>query len=235
MKKIGCRDEYFYDGSHYISKNAYYRGASFLVYPSWEEVNRNILVPGDRWHPFCPPSMPPWEIILTDGNGIIPHKMIPFTLQTLEDYHPILGKKILLMNMQEHLGSDCSRLSLPVLAMGEFYERYDFQVGDALRIKVLDYDSGFYHMEHIRRPEREELDHKSDHWLNLMEKVHGTGDQSFRRKTYTSQSSRLGLFHGRARTYAKTHPEFSSFHEKNGTIHPQFCGRTLLSQEKVLT
>ncbi|MBN2625194.1 MAG: hypothetical protein JXA95_00905 [Spirochaetales bacterium] len=170
MKKIGCRDEYFYDGSHYISKNAYYRGASFLVYPSWEEVNRNILVPGDRWHPFCPPSMPPWEIILTDGNGIIPHKMIPFTLQTLEDYHPILGKKILLMNMQEHLGSDCSRLSLPVLAMGEFYERYDFQVGDALRIKVLDYDSGFYHMEHIRRPEREELDHKSDLWLNLMEK-----------------------------------------------------------------
>jgi hypothetical protein len=170
MNKIGSRDEYFYDGSHYISKNAYYRGASFLVYPSWEEVNRKILVPGDRWHPFCPPSMPPWEIILTDGNGIIPHKMIPFTLQTLEDYHPILGKKILLMNMQEHLGGNGSRLSLPVLAMGEFYDRSDFQVGDALRIRVLDYESGFYHMEHIRRPEREELDYKSDLWLSLMEK-----------------------------------------------------------------
>jgi len=170
MKKFGSREEYFYDGSHYIRKSAYYRNASFLVYPTWEEVNRNILIPGDRWHPFAPPSLPPWEIILTDGEGIIPHRLIPFTLQTLEDYHPILGKKIILMNLPEYLNHDVSRLSLPVLDMGRFYDRTDFQVGDALRIKVLDFDSGFYHMEHISRPEREELDHKSDIWLSLMER-----------------------------------------------------------------
>ena len=169
MTKYGNWEDYFYDGSHYISKGAYYRDSSFLIHPTWEEVNRKILIPGDRWHPFCPSSLSPSEIKTIHGESLIPFRSINYTLEALEGYHSLLGREILIMNLTDGGSAFCRQFTLPVMDMREFYGRYDFQVGDAIRIHVLDYQQGVYAAEYVNQPEREEWDEKANSWLSLME------------------------------------------------------------------
>ncbi len=169
MTKSINSEDYFYDGTHYISKGAYYKNSTFLIYPTWEEVNRKILIPGDRWHPFCPTALPPWQIRTFDGENIIPFRNINYTINALEKYHVLLGKKILLMNLFQHPSLIQENLMIPVMDMGCFYERHDFEVGDAIRIHVLDYQEGLYAAEYVNRSEQMEMQHKEDSWLSLME------------------------------------------------------------------
>ena len=169
MTKYGNWEDYFFDGSHYISKGAYYRNSSFLIYPTWEEVNRSILIPGDRWHPFCPSGLPPHDIKTIHGESLIPFRTINYTLEALEGYHTMLGKEILIMNLAEAASSHCDQFSLAVMDMRDFYRRHDFQVGDAIRVHVLDYHQGLYAAEYVNQPEKGEWDERANSWLSLME------------------------------------------------------------------
>ena len=169
MKKYGRRDDFFYDGAHYISKGAYYKGASFMIYPTMEEVNRKIIIPGDRWHPFCPSSLHPWEIKLLYSQNIVPLKRINYPLKALKKYHQLLGRELYLFSLIDKLYEPNDSLSMPVLDMSSFYDRYDFKMGDAVQIKVIDYHSGIYKPEFISRQEILERHQEEIEWLSLME------------------------------------------------------------------
>jgi hypothetical protein len=169
MKLNTSWEDFFYDGSHYISKNAYYRNSSFLIYPNWEEINRGILIPGDRWHPFCPSSMAPWDITLVYNKSSILFREIYSPLNALEKYHCLLDKELLLNNLQNNYTYIQDKYCIPVLDMTQFYEDNDFKIGDALLIQVLDYQKAIYKIQYIDYNEEKLMEKTSNSWLSLLD------------------------------------------------------------------
>lgn len=163
------RENYFYDGKHYYRKSAFYRGASFLIYPTMEEVNRNLLIPGDRWHPFCPLYLHPWELKLIFSKAVIPLKRINYPLSALKSYHKLMGRRIYLPSLIDSFYEADDKINMPVLDMTAFYEKFNFHLGDAVRIKVLDYLHGVYKPEYVSRGELEEENSHFTEWQKLME------------------------------------------------------------------
>ncbi|MDC7218837.1 MAG: hypothetical protein PQJ59_02790 [Spirochaetales bacterium] len=161
MTKYGKREDYFYDGTHYISKGAFYKNRSFLIYPTWEEINRNILIPGDRWHPFCPASQAPEDLTLIWENDLIAKKTITYPESALDQYHVLLAKEL-----YNRISSKTT-----VMDLKSFYRKNDFQVGEALCITVLDYTMGIYRIE--AAPKQEYGDNEADLWLSRMESAMG--------------------------------------------------------------
>jgi hypothetical protein len=210
MIKYGKREDFFYDGTHYISKGAYYKGSSFLIYPTMEEVNRKLIIPGDRWHPFCPSSLHPWEIKLLHTQRVIPLKKINYPMKALRKYHQLLGRELYLLSLIEDLYEPNDSICMPVLDMSSFYDNNCFRVGDAIRIKVIDYHGGIYKPEYVSRTELINSQDEEAKWLSLMEKSMDRVIKLFKDRLILANQVDWAYFFGGQRL---THSPSANVHE----------------------
>lgn len=146
-----------HESGEYMARQAFFRGAQFLVTPTEYELQHHILIPGHRFAPFCPENIFPSEVCLDDGHTTpAKTKTITIDLELAATYHTLLGAE----SMFEHFVADHqdnrellsparvrsgeAKIKLSVFDLHEFYRRTRFQVGDAIILTVENWNEGSF-------------------------------------------------------------------------------------------
>ena len=139
-------------GESYAAAAEFFAGKEFLIVPDGFEIDHNILIPGHRFVPFMQSDIFPSGITLKEVGARKRQSMKDFSGQAenIIKYHLLMGAETLFdffaaeadENMTNARNSTNPMLKLAVLDMEKFYKETDFKEGDALLVKVVDYNQG---------------------------------------------------------------------------------------------
>jgi hypothetical protein len=166
----------------YIPRRKFFYKAEFCISPTQEEIDKGILFPGHRFHPFLNPDILPFDAVLKPENSESALKMKTvkdFKIKDLVIYHSLLGTELMLsyliMNDTSNVNAfdpgkeNAVKLKMKVFDMKEFYKKHSFKLGDALLASVDDCDEGVFRFSVL--PGSEKQSHFADIqvWVSKME------------------------------------------------------------------
>ena len=144
-------------GEKYIAAGALFNGAEFLIEPDGFEIENNILSPGHRFVAFMSQELFPSEVIFRESGARKRQSFREFTGQaeSIIKYHLLMGAETLFdffaaeadENMESARKSANPQLKLSVLDVAKFYAETDFTEGDALLVKVVDFNKGEFEFQ----------------------------------------------------------------------------------------
>ena len=159
----------------YVMRSKFFTGREFIITPSEIEIDNDILFPGHRFCIFCNDEIFPSEIDLIDEKNKKSLKTREFKHEVTElmPYHIFLGSeqifdyfiadnlanKALLEEKSSHRD-----VTLNVFDLKEFYAKNKFTSGDALLIKIADWDKGIFSFSYHCGMERRSSNVKA--WTN---------------------------------------------------------------------
>lgn len=162
------------DNDRYFVKSDFFNGAVFVVVPEELEIEGGVLLPGDRFAPFCSENVFISEIDLMEENGSSELKRIDFECDIREifSFHSLLGAETLYdFIVAEHHdnlaflnGERNAKLVLTAFNMKKFYAKHDFSSGDAIVVTVEDYDNGIFNFTYLDGKKRNTA--KRDLWID---------------------------------------------------------------------
>ncbi|MFA6568538.1 MAG: hypothetical protein WCS96_10025 [Victivallales bacterium] len=166
----------------YIPRRRFFDRAEFCISPTQDEIDRGILFPGHRFHPFLDQEILPFDVVLKPENSETEFKIKTvkdFGIEDLQLYHVLLGTELMLsyfiLNDKSNVnafdpksGADV-KLKMKVFDMKEFYKEHSFKLGDALLVSVESCDEGFFRFSVL--PGSEKQSHFADiqNWVSKME------------------------------------------------------------------
>lgn len=170
-------EEYFLKGlgelGYAVSRQSFFNGTCFKILPDAEEIKKGILLCGARFVPFASPEIFAGEYTLTSSDEpekIIKTKKITGTFAGFCRPYLLLGRSetldTLAAESTENYKEMCSvksldraNVSLTVYDLASFYKKHSFKTGDALMVKVDDWESGKFSLTYCpasRLPGEEE-------------------------------------------------------------------------------
>lgn len=170
----------------YLTRAGCFTGRFFSIKPTKYEIEKGILVPGDRCMPFVDPQMLPNELSFTFNGTVIPLCTGEYNTSELLNHYILFGEEY----SPQYLALDpCnadedysingfelpSKMKLTVLDMKLLYETWNFQYGDRLILYVCDWDKGIISLSPnlIRKEnpfEQTSSEEKRKNWYKLFEK-----------------------------------------------------------------
>lgn len=151
----------------YLLKKIFFQDGEFCITPDKYEIEHGILFPGHRFAPFCAEGIFPSEVKLIEldkdkKNGM---KDVSETLENIIKYHVLLGSEQIFdfliaenpVNMKLLQGKTKDRqVKLKAFDLKEFYRRHDFEDGDAIAVKIIDWTNGVFNFSCISGNNRKE-------------------------------------------------------------------------------
>ena len=141
-------------GESYVNAAEFFNGQEFLIVPDALEIENNILIPGHRFVPFMHSELFPSEITFKEAGARKAQSSRTFTgsAEEIIHYHLLMGAETLFdffaaeanENIARAQSSTNPTLQLTALDMQKFYSETQFTEGDALMVKVMDYDKGIF-------------------------------------------------------------------------------------------
>ncbi len=166
----------------YILRRKFFDKAEFCISPTQDEIDKGILFPGHRFHPFLDQDILPFDVVLKPENLETEFKMKTvkdFSIEDLQLYHCLLGIQLMLsyfiLNDKSNdkafdpkKGTDV-KLKMKVFDLKSFYKEHSFKLGDALLVSVEDCDEGIFRFSVL--PGSEKQSHFADiqNWVSKME------------------------------------------------------------------
>lgn len=176
---LAGRPDMFFTEERCFPRGAFFRGARFRIVPSHLELEKNILLPGARFTPFCDPEVFPDEYTLSASGNLCP--VIPYTLRFSELAHAyfLLGRSGLIDYLSAESNENWKALraqrdperlpmEISVFDMTAFYRDSGFEEGDALIVSVSDWNAGAFQIAREPAAERPGRD-RTDEFLRKFE------------------------------------------------------------------
>jgi hypothetical protein len=148
----------------YFLRSKFFTGREFVVTPGEIEIENNIIFPGHRFCVFCESEVFPSEVTLLDAEGKkLKTRQFSHEVTELIPYHIFLGsEQIFDYFIAENpkntalLEEKTSRrdVTLNVFDLKEFFSKHDFTLGDALLLKVKDWNEGIFTFSYLSGSER---------------------------------------------------------------------------------
>lgn len=166
----------------YIPRKKFFDKAEFCISPTQDEIDKGILFPGHRFHPFLDQEILPFDVVLKPENSESALKIKTvkdFKIKELELYHSLLGTELMLsyfiLNDKANAKAfdpqkeNAVKLNMKVFDMKEFYKEHSFKLGDALLVSVEDCETGVFRFSFL--PGSEKQSHFADIqvWVSKME------------------------------------------------------------------
>ena len=139
-------------GEQYAVAGTLFEQKEFLIVPDGFEIENNILIPGHRFVPYMSAELFPSEIEFCEVGARRRQRFREFSgyAENIIKYHLLMGAETLFdffaaeadENMQTARNSANPMLKLSVLDMEKFYTETNFSEGDALLVKVVDFQQG---------------------------------------------------------------------------------------------
>ncbi|MDD5597590.1 MAG: hypothetical protein PHV82_06575 [Victivallaceae bacterium] len=152
------------DKDIYFVRSKFFAGREFVITPGEIEIENNILFPGHRFCVFCGNEVFPSEITLRDEEGgKLRTRQFTHEVTALMPYHIFLGSEQIfdyfIAENQENaalLKGKTSRrdVILNVFDLKNFFNEHNFTPGDALLIKIKDWDEGIFTFSYLSGSER---------------------------------------------------------------------------------
>lgn len=159
-------EEYFLkglgDSGYAVSRQSFFAGASFKILPEEQEIKKGILLCGARFVPFVSPEIfageyelscaeEPEKILKTKKiSGFFANFCRPYLLlgrsETLDTLAAESSKNYEEMRTVKSL--DKAKVTLTVYDLASFYERHSFKLGDAILVKIVDWECGKFILEY---------------------------------------------------------------------------------------
>ncbi|MDD3117964.1 MAG: hypothetical protein PHQ27_02175 [Victivallales bacterium] len=143
-------------GENFFSRAAFLQGKKFCVTPTRFEINQGILFPGHRFAPYCAVEVFPSEVTLREeegGKGMATRE-VRAPLAEVIPCHMLLGAEAMFdflvadhpdnAALLQRIGSADGEVIVVALDLKDFYRRYEFEVGDALEVTVVDWEHGVF-------------------------------------------------------------------------------------------
>lgn len=177
---LGFNEESF--DNIYVSDRNFYRQARFCISPTQEEIEKKILFPGDRFYPFLNQSLTPLDISLIpeDFDARIKTKTTVSNLEDLRIYHSIMNcgdflgfieindKKNLDKTAPKKKDSNPSFI-MKVFDFSGYFEKFEFQKGDSLLVKVKDWEKGSFSFSFLPGDEKQTHFTEIKDWCDSMD------------------------------------------------------------------
>ncbi|MDD4817716.1 MAG: hypothetical protein PHI85_07080 [Victivallaceae bacterium] len=172
----GC-GRFFKSDGKYCDRAAFFNGRSFVIVPSEQEIDAGILFPGHRFAPFCSP-----EIYISDvavhERGLkkpVPMREFECRFEDIFAFHSLLGSGAIYdLVVAEHpdnhaflRGERNSKVKMTVFDLSKFYAKHNFSGGDALLVKIEDYNEGRFSITMMAAAKRDEK--SRDLWIEKLE------------------------------------------------------------------
>ena len=146
--------------NEYQLKKIFFQNAEFCITPDKYEIEHGILFPGHRFSAFCAEEIFPSEVKFTETDSKKKSSLRDVS-QKLEDiikYHVLLGSEQIFdfliaedpANMKLLQGKATgSQVKLKAFDLKNFYSKNDFEEGDAIAVKILDWTKGTFTFNYI--------------------------------------------------------------------------------------
>ena len=146
--------------NEYQLKKLFFRNTEFCITPDKHEIERGILFPGHRFAAFCSEDIFPSEVKFTEtGSGKKSRlKEVSLKLEDIIKYHVLLGAEQIFdfliaedsANMKLLQGKNTgSMVKLNAFDLKDFYRANDFEEGDAVAVKILDWTKGDFNFSYM--------------------------------------------------------------------------------------
>jgi hypothetical protein len=166
----------------YIPRRKFFDKAEFCISPTQDEIDKGILFPGHRFHPFLSTDVLPFDVVLKPENSESALKIKTvkdFSIEDLQLYHSLLCTELMLsyfilndkanVNAFDPKKSIDTKLKMKVFDMKEFYKEHSIKLGDALLVSVENCEAGLFRFSFL--PGSEKQSHFGDiqNWVSKME------------------------------------------------------------------
>ncbi|MCP3964939.1 MAG: hypothetical protein GY750_10945 [Lentisphaerae bacterium] len=157
-----------FDSDKYFLKKDFFTDQVFLVTPDEIEIDNGILFPGHRFCMFCEEDIFPSEITLKDPQGEILNLLeFTYNVTALVPYHILMGSEQIfdyfiaenssnLDLLDQEKPSD--KVTLNVFDIAKFYDKHGFSTGDAIVVKVCDWENGVFSFDYLSGNQRKDKD-----------------------------------------------------------------------------
>lgn len=144
----------------YQLKRLFFQDGEFCITPDKHEIAQGILFPGHRFSAFCSEDIFPSEVKFTgtESKKQPPLKDVSEKLEDIIKYHVLLGSEQIFdfliaenqANMKLLQGKNTgSQVKLKAFDIKDFYRANDFEEGDAIAVKILDWTKGCFNFSYI--------------------------------------------------------------------------------------
>ncbi|MFA6477650.1 MAG: hypothetical protein WCV67_05005 [Victivallaceae bacterium] len=146
--------------NEYQLKKNFFKNAEFCITPDKHEIEHGILFPGHRFSAFCSEDIFPSDVKFTgtDSKKKAPLKDVSEKLEDIIKYHVLLGSEqifdFLIAENQSNMKLLQSKtaggqVKLKAFDLKDFYRANDFEEGDAIAVKILDWTKGIFNFSYI--------------------------------------------------------------------------------------
>jgi hypothetical protein len=165
---LGREPSLFHDAAHdvYIPRASFFRGARFMIIPTEYELERAILITGDRLIPFCSPDIFPGKAALYAPDGRrIRRRRINASIAEITEFLSLYGYTGLFNYLEtdfpdnavalaglNSIPPDSIKVQLAVYVMQDVYTDMGFQPGDGLVFTVQDWREGSFSIARVEAP-----------------------------------------------------------------------------------
>ncbi|MFA6714347.1 MAG: hypothetical protein WC082_02605 [Victivallales bacterium] len=152
------------DKDIYYIRDKFFAGREFVITPGEIEIENNILFPGHRFCVFCENEIFPSEVTLIDENGgKIKTRQFTHEVTELIPYHIFLGSEQIFDYFIAESPENAALLKektskrdviLNVFDLKEFFKKHNFTIGDALLVKIKDWEKGIFSFSYLSGSDR---------------------------------------------------------------------------------
>ena len=169
----------------YITKTGCFTGREFGIKPSKYEIDHNILIVGHRCVPFIDGDVLPFEIGFSFGQKTLNYVRKNILTSEVIQHHKIFGEENFLQYVMYDPSNEDSDFSIngfelpsmmdfTVLDMEDFYKQNNFEYGDWIHARVINYVDSKVSLEadcrHNYNPfEQSVFDEKKEDWNKVFE------------------------------------------------------------------
>ena len=178
---LGFNQESF-DNIYVVGKN-FYREAQFCISPTQEEIEKEIIFPGDRFYPFLNQSLTPLDISLApeDFDGKIKSRKTVSSLKDLRTYHSMIDHGFFLdfigINDKKNLENQEPQpdekynpsVTMKVFDFSGYFKKFEFEKGDSILLKVKDWEKGFFSFSFLPGDEKQRHFAEIKDWCDRMD------------------------------------------------------------------
>ena len=151
--------EPFFTGSMCYPKEPFFRGTRFRVTPGPMEREKNILLPGARFAPFCDPEVFPDDYSIRTGRKKCRPVPVQLRFSDIAPAFQLLGHSGLIDHLAAESNENLAKLrasrnverifmELTAFDMTAFYREHAFRDGDSIIVSVTSWKNASFQLEY---------------------------------------------------------------------------------------
>ena len=215
---IGDDTLYSLDDEIFFKRSDFFNGKTFVIVPTADEIEKNILIIGHRFQTFMNPEIFPSDLTVKYGRKNIAKKPVNEKLEEIFPYHMLMGAEQL---SDFFIGEDESnahwkskagfavKVRFNVLDMKDFYTENQFKNNDALLFEIKDYDKGVFKISTVTSDERNADEIKK--WCRDFEDKIGDVADKYESYLDLPEQLRMAFFSGQNRFFGKNGASLDEF------------------------